>query len=532
MDQLTTGTSANRQIARATGTVMAAFALSNLVGLVRQILILRAFGTDRALDAFYAASTYPDLIFSLVAGGALASAFVPTFTGFLARDNPRSAWKLASSVVNIVLLVLIGLSIGSALLAPQIVRYGLAPDFAASEQALAASLLRILLISPAIFGVSGLVMGILNAHQRFLLPALAPSMYWLGMIFGMLFLAPAMGIYGLAWGAVLGAALHLVIQMPDLIKLPARSYLAGLGLDNPAVREVGRLMVPRLLGVGVVQLNFVVNVIIASGLTEGSLSAIKSAWQVMTMPEVVIAQAIAIAALPTFSAQVGRGDTAAMRSSLAATLRGMVLLSLPASLGLILLRRPLIALLFQRDAFDPHSTDLVAWALLWYAAGLLGHNLVEILSRAFYALHDTKTPVLVGAGAMTLNVVFSFGFTAAFAEIGWMPHGGLALSNSAATALEMTALLLLMRRRLNGLQGGGVGRSLTQAASAALLMSLSLLLWLQLRAPVWLLGLGGAALGVAVYFAALRALKVPELDAVYRGVMRRLRPGRSPGGVV
>jgi putative peptidoglycan lipid II flippase len=275
----------------------------------------------------------------------------------------------------------------------------------------------------------------------------------------------------------------------------------------------------------------VVNVIIASGLAAGSLAAIKSAWQVMTMPEVVIAQAIAIAALPTFSAQVGRGDTAAMRSSLAATLRGMVLLSLPASLGLILLRHPLIALLFQRGAFDPHSTDLVAWALLWYAAGLLAHNLVEILSRAFYALHDTKTPVLVGTGAMTLNVVFSLGFTVAFAKIGWMAHGGLALANSAATALEMTALLLLMRRRLNGLQGAGVGRSLLQAASAALIMSLSLLVWLRVQAPDWLLGLGGAAIGITVYFAALWGLRVPEVDVAYRGIMRRLRAGRTPEGI-
>jgi putative peptidoglycan lipid II flippase len=503
---------------------MLAFALSNLVGLVRQVLILRAFGTDLALDAFYAASTYPDLIFSLVAGGALASAFIPTFTGFLAKDERKSAWKLASSVANLILLTLSGLSIVSAWLAPAIIRYFLAPDFSVSEQSLAASLLRILLIAPAIFGVSGLLMGILNAHQRFLLPALAPSMYWLGMIFGMVFLVPTMHIYGLAWGAVLGAALHLVVQIPDLLKLPARSYLATLGLDFPAVREVGRLMGPRLLGVAVVQLNFVVNVIIASGLAEGSLSAIKSAWQVMTMPQVVIAQAIAIAALPTFSAQAGRGQTNEMRSSLAATLRGVMFLSLPASLGLVLLRQPLVALLFQRGAFDAHSTDLVAWALMWYAVGLIGHNVVEILSRAFYALHDTKTPVLVGTAAMTLNVVFSIAFSVAFSRIGWMPHGGLALANSSATALEMTALLLLMRQRLKGLDGGNIRRSLAQAASGVIAMSLALLLWLRLPGSSWLIGLGGVALGATVYLLSLWVLRVPELAAVHRALMQRLRP--------
>ncbi len=458
-----------------------------------------------------------------MAGGALASAFIPTFTGFLAKEDRASAWKLASSITNLILLTLSGLSLISAWLAPQIIRYILAPDFSASEQQLAASLLRVLLVSPAIFGISGLLMGILNSHQRFLLPALAPSMYWLGMIFGMIFLVPSMHIFGLAWGAVLGAALHLAVQIPDLLKLPARTYLPGLGFANPSVREVGRLMGPRLLGVAVVQLNFVVNVIIASGLAEGSLSAIKSAWQVMTMPQVVIAQAIAIAALPTFSAQAARGATGEMRSSLAATLRGVVFLSLPASLGLILLRRPLVALLFQRGAFDAHSTDLVAWALLWYAAGLIGHNVVEILSRAFYALHDTKTPVFVGAAAMTLNVVFSFAFAAGFARLGWMPHGGLALANSLATALEMTALFILMRRRLKGIDGSTIWRGFAQAALGTLGMGLVILLWSGASGSVWLFGLGGVALGGAAYGLAMWVLKVPELATALDALARRLK---------
>ncbi|HVN16787.1 MAG TPA: murein biosynthesis integral membrane protein MurJ [Anaerolineales bacterium] len=516
---------ANRQIARAAGTIMAAFALSNLIGLVRQILISRAFGTDQAIDAFYAASTYPDLIFSLVAGGALSSAFIPTFTGFLAKEDRTSAWKLASSIINLILILLTALSIVSAIFSTQIIRYILAPDFSASQQALAASLLRVLLISPAIFGVSGLLMGILNAHQRFLLPALAPSMYWIGMIFGLIVLVPSMGIYGLAWGAVVGAFFHLAVQIPDLIRLPVRTYLFTLGLDNPAVREVGRLMGPRLLGVAVVQLNFVVNVIIASGLSEGSLSAIKYAWQVMTMPEVVIAQAIAIAALPTFSAQAALGNTDHMRSSLAATLRGVLFLSLPASLGLILLRQPLISALFQRGTFDAHSTDLVAWALLWYAAGLLGHNVVEVLSRAFYALHDTKTPVFVGAAAMTLNVILSFAFAALFSRIGWMPHGGLALANSFATALEGSTLFILMRGRLKGIEGKSVADGFLRALGASLGMTIVLVIWMQAFGSLnrWIVALGGVALGGVVYALVMWMLKVPEIKMLTVAVSNRLK---------
>src|SRR5512133_2890658 len=184
---------------------MFAVVLSNLVGLVRQILISRAFGTDKAIDAFYAASTYPDLIFSLVAGGALSSAFLPTFTGFLAREERADACNLASAITNLILFILIVLSIISSIFSLQIVKYILARGFLPEQQTLTAAILRVLLIAPAIFGVSGLLMGILNAHQKFLLPALAPSMYWLGMIFGLIFLVPSMGVFGLAWGAVFGA---------------------------------------------------------------------------------------------------------------------------------------------------------------------------------------------------------------------------------------------------------------------------------------------------------------------------------------
>src|SRR6266498_2130017 len=507
---------------------MFAFILSNLIGLVRQILISRAFGTDKSIDAFYAASTYPDLIFSLVAGGALSSAFLPTFTGLLAREERAGAWKLAASITNLILLILISLSVLSSIFSLQIVKYILARGFSPEQQILTASLLRVLLIAPAIFGVSGLLMGILNAHQKFLLPALAPSMYWLGMIFGLIFLVPSIGVFGLAWGAVLGAALHLAVQIPGLLQLPLRAYHFTLGLDNLSVREVARLMGPRLLGVAIVQLNFVVNTMIASGLAVGSLAAIKYAWQIMTMPQVVIAQAIAIAALPTFSAQAAKNQTDDMRSSLAATLRGVILLSLPATIGLILLRQPIIAALFQHGEFTARSTEMVAWALLWYTTGLLGHAIVEILSRAFYALHDTKTPVIVGTIAMGLNVIFSFGLAWVFSQIGWMPHGGLALANSFATALEAAVLFILMRKRLNGIEGKSILDGTLRVSAAALGMAIGLWLWIQATGGMnrWVIALGGVALGGVIYLVGVVILRVPEIQMLIGIVSKRLH--RSP----
>jgi putative peptidoglycan lipid II flippase len=505
---------------------MAAFVLSNLMGLVRQILVSRAFGTGAEMDAFNAAARLPDLLFSLVAGGALASAFIPTFTGMLARDETRDAWKLASSIANLAGALLVATSALAALLAPQLVRnvlYGLVPDLDPAQAELTTSLLRIMLLSPFLFGISGLVMGILNAHQVFLLPALAPTMLWLGMIFGVLVLSPRWGIHGLAWGYVLGAMLHLGVQIPGLLRLSGR-YFATLGLHLASVREVARLMGPRLLGVAVVQLNFVVNTILANAQPEGSLSAIQVAWAVMTMPQVVIAQAIAIAALPTFSSQAATGRLDEMRASLATTLRGVILLALPASLGLVLLRQPLVALLFERGEFDSHSTGLVAWALLWYAAGLVGHSVVEIISRAYYALHDTRTPVFIGAAAMSLNLVFSLIFPSLFLRIGWAPHGGLALANSLATALEMIPLLLLMRRRLNGLDGRNILNGAGQAAAATLAMALGLVAWTALTKsqPAWLIAAGGVLVGGGLYGLAVLGLGVREVKSAARELQRRL----------
>lgn len=513
------------QIARAAGVVMAAFVLSNLIGLVRQMLVSQAFGTTTELDAFNAAATYPDLIFSLVAGGALASAFVPTLTGLITRGERQAGWRLSSAIINLVFLILSILSLVSAFLAPQIVNLILAPNNPPQVQELTADLLRILLIAPTIFGVSGLIMGILNAHQVFLWPALAPSMLWIGMIIGVLFLAPGMGIFGLAWGYVLGALLHFGIQLPGLFRLPARRFYRTLGISNVAVREVGRLMGPRLLGVAAVQLNFVVNTVLAFGMAEGSLAALKYAWAIMTMPQVVIAQAIAIAALPTLSAQVANGKLNEMSSTLASTLRGVILLALPASLGLILLRMPVIELLFQRGAFSAESTELVAWALLWYTAGLLGHSVVEILSRAFYALHDTKTPVLISIGAMGLNIAFSLAFPGLFNRLGWFPFGGLALANSLATAIEMVILWILMRRRLGSLQESFIFDGALKSGLAGLLMSLALWGWLiitQQQSP-WLVGIGGILIGGSIFGLLLWLLRIHELRVFIQAMQARLK---------
>lgn len=505
---------------RAALIVMAGFAMSNVVGLIRWVLVSQAFGTSAELDAFTAANRLPEFLFNLMAGGALASAFVPAFTEFLIKRKAEQAWRLASSIANLVFLALTLAAAAAWVTAPSWVP--LLPFEDPSQIPLTISLLRILLISSVVFGLSGLLMGILNAHQHFLLPALAPTSLWIGWIVGILALVPSMGIHGLAWGAVLGSFLHLAVQMPGLRGRGAM-YVPTLGLTDPAVRKVGALMAPRLVGVSVVQLNFIVNVVLAAGMPTGSLSAVNYGFTIMLMPQVIIAQAIAIAALPTFSAQAARGDRDQLRLTLARTLRSVLYLSLPATIGLILLREPIIALLLERGSFDAESTRLVSWALLWYTAGLVGHAFVEVVSRAFYAMQDTRTPVILGSAAMTLNIILSVALAALFTRVGLMPHGGLALANSASTAIESVGLLILMRGRLKGLDFKRVSSGVLATLASSVIMAVFLWWWLSATAGSgpWLRGLGGVVLGGGLYWVITLVLRAPEATELPAALFHR-----------
>jgi putative peptidoglycan lipid II flippase len=527
-----TESNSNQQIARAAGVVMFAMSLGQIVGLARGIIVARVFGASIELDAFFAANRVSETLFLLVAGGALGSAFIPMFSGLLAKGEKESAWRLASSIANAVTLTLSILAALVAIFAPQVVRYALAPGLADDPHifSLTINLLRIQLISAILFGIGGLIIGILNAYQTFLIPALTPALYQLGIIIGALFFAPSMGIYGLAWGVVLGAALYLAVQIPSLIKLITGHWSLvtnpfSLNLHDSNVRQVLLLMGPRLIGVAVVQLNFWVNTWLASKMASGSVSGLYYGFSLMLTAQSVIAQSVAIAAMPTFSAQHALGQQDEMRGSLAASLRGVILLALPSSVGMMILRAPAVALLYQRGEFDSRAVEIVSWALLWYGAGVMGHSIMEVLTRAFYAQHDTKTPVIIGSVAMGLNVLFSVLFAKWFEAIGWMPHGGLALANSFATALEATALFIVMRKRLNGIEGDHILRGAIPATIASIVMTLSLYGWLYAgkNLSVWILAPAGMILGVAVYFAALFILRVPELGYIVNGITRRLK---------
>lgn len=412
------------------------FAAAKFTGVLDDFIVARVFGAGRELDAYYAAFGLPDLLFTLIAGGALAAAFIPVFSSYLVSGDRAAAWQLASSVINLAFTFTLIAAGGVALIAPWLVRHILAPGFEPDQQLLTANLMRIILISTAIFSVSGIAMSALHAHQHFLLPALAPVMYNLGIIGGALFLVRPLGVYGLAVGVVVGAAMHLLIQVPGLIRFGAR-WSPCYNLAHPGLRRVLVLLGPRLLGLGIVQLNMLIINRLASQTGEGSVTALALAWRLMQMPETIIATAIGTAVFPTLSQLAAQNRRAELRATMRQALLVIAALSAPAALALILLRQPLAALAFGAD-----NAALVAAALQFYALGLVGHSTLEVAARTFYAQQDTRTPLIIAAVAMTL------GIGASRALMRSLGYGGLALGNAIGFTVEAAALIWLAEQRL------------------------------------------------------------------------------------
>jgi putative peptidoglycan lipid II flippase len=517
-----------RQIAQAAGIVMIAYVMSGVLGVVRQSVIAAMFGAGAKLDAFTAAQRVPETLFVLVAGGALGSAFIPVFTRFLALNDEDAAQRLANGVITLLVPVATVLAVLVFIFATPIVDYLLVPEAAPQTQALTVELMRIMLLTVIVFGVSGLAMGVLNARQHFLAPALAPSMYNVGLIFGALVLARHENVHGLAWGAVLGSVLHLGVQLPVLLRMHFR-FRPLVSLNVPGVREVLLLMGPRVLGQGVVMVNFWVNTALASGMMTGSVAALGVAFTLMFTVLGVLGQSVGTAVFPTLSTLSAQHDTSEFRRTLAGALSSVLFLSIPAGIGLAVVSQPLIALLYQRGEWTSTATAGTAWALALFSIGLAGHGVLEILVRAFYALRDTWTPVKVGVVAMALNIVLSLALIRAFGypdstNFARGPFGGLALAMSIATGIESTTLWIILRRRTDGIEERRVLGSAARTLIASLIMAAAAGGFLYALPDLVLLfrTLGAIGIGAVVFGIAALALDVEEAELIRR-VLRRVR---------
>ncbi len=514
-----------RRLAQAALVVLTGFLASRLLGVIRQMVVAAHFGTDPSYAAYLTAIALPDLVFQVMVGGAVGSAFIPVFKGYLTRDQVSEAWRVTSSVINLGVLVTGITSIILAIFAQPVIGL-MTPGQAIDPQVreLAASLTRILLISPAIFAASTFVSSALNSYHRFAVAALAPLMYNLAIILGAVFLSGPLGIYGLAIGAVSGALLHLLVQAPALWRLGMR-WQPIVDWRQAGVREVGRLFAPRVLGLSVVQLNQMLSgIVFASFVGTQSIPYLNYAWQMIMMP-LALAMAVGTAVFPTLSEESALERQSEMQQVFVLSLRMILFLSIPASIGLMVLGEPLIRLFFERGEFRSESTVGTAFALVFYAIGLAGHATVEIVDRVFYAMHDTRTPVLVAISAVGVNVVLSLALMQTP-----ITYGGLALANSVAALIEASVLIRLVSHRLPSFDAGNVGISALRSLAASLVMGLPLM-WLAGRLqPVagryGTLGeaglvIGAAILGAVVYGGVSLLFQADELDVMRRVVRRR-----------
>jgi putative peptidoglycan lipid II flippase len=510
--------SRQRHIARNVLLVSGLFALAAAAGLFRNMIIGRTFGIGAGLDAYYAAFKLPDLLFTIVAGGALATAFIPVFADFLAEDDRRDAWRLAAAITNWVVLIVGLLAIIAALIAPWLVSTVIAPGFSPEAQAQTVTVMRIVLISTVVFGISAVQGSVLQGFKHFLLPALAAVVYPLAIAAAALWLAPRWGIVGLAVGAVIGSVLHLAVKVPGLIRYGFR-WWPILHASRGAVKRVAYLMGPRVLDLALFHVTLLATTNLASRLGAGSVSSLEWGWDAMQLPETIIGTAFGLVAFPTLAELAARHDTGGLRRTLSESLRVVLALAVPAAAGLLLLGRPLLALLYQRGEFDAAVTNAVYTALRFYALGLAGHACLELAARAYFALQDTITPLLIAALSAATNIGLSL---ILMRPLG---YGGLALANSLAVTGEVLLLLFVLRGRIGGVEGRALAGSLARTLAATAVMSAVILVTSSIAARAGLgnlmtlaeCGVAGAAtyllmawvLRIDTLFSFIRALGIP-----------------------
>ncbi|MFN8593947.1 MAG: murein biosynthesis integral membrane protein MurJ [Thermomicrobiales bacterium] len=519
-----------RSLARSAGIVAGAFVLSRALGLLREIIIARQFGTSEALSAYVSAFRIPDLLFLVIMAGAFGSAFIPVFSGFLGDGEEESAWNLASVVLNISGIVVVILSAAVWLTAPQLVEWIVAPNASPTAQEITTNCMRILLLSPIFLGFGIAAKGILEGQELFTLPAFAPVIYNGATIAGALLLGPIYGVYGVTVGVVAGAIGFLLVQIPGLVRSRMR-YRPIFNLRTVGLAEVARLLGPRLIGQAAFQINFIAVTNLAWRTGEQSVSALNYAWQLLMLPHGILALSVSTVILPTLSRFWQAGDVPAFRQTFIGALKPLVFLSLPAAVMLFAFRVPIVQSLFQTGAFSAESTSLVAVPLAFLAAGLVSYALVEALTRAFYAMHDTRTPVITGIAIIAINIA-----------LGWflldrMGYVALALALSASTTIEAVVLVLMLERRLGGVGasfGGWLASVLAATALTGIAAAILAPVAIEASAPgsaPRLIQLAVVSLTLLVvglvYLGSAWILHVPELTLLIEKLTRRL-PGIRP----
>lgn len=519
---MTTGS----KIARAAGFVMVTTLVARLLGFVREMVIYTWFGQSYATDAYNAAFSVPDFIYLLMVGGALSTSFIPVFSRYLANHEDEEAWQVASIVLNFtVLFSFILIVLGIIYTRPLITV--LAPDLPPNYISLTVLLTRVMFIQTFFMVLNGISMGILNSKQHFTTPALGSILYNIGIIGIGVALAQRWGIIAFSIGVVAGSALSFLVQVPALFRSGMR-YSFTFNFKHPGFKQIMYLMAPVILGLSITQINLFVTQNLASGLAEGSISALRLSQRIMALPIGIFGTSIATVLFPTMTAQIARQETTAFKRTFSLGLRGTLLISIPAGVGLIALREPIIQLLFQQGHFTAADTSATAWALLFYSVGMFAYSSLQLVTRVFYSMQDTLTPVIVGVISIAINIGASVWL------IKPMQQSGLALAYSIAGIINLLLLLVIFKWRQKGIDGFRILRSLVISTGASILMYFAVQFTVNGLAPMlhWAPKLNqliivstGMTVGIVVYSAIVLYFRLEESQLVLSLLKRAVHGG-------
>ncbi|HBG15751.1 MAG TPA: murein biosynthesis integral membrane protein MurJ [Firmicutes bacterium] len=514
------------QLARTAGMISGMILLSRLLGFVREAITATFFNRAET-DPFFAAFTIPDFMYYLLVGGALSAAFIPLFSEYLAKGEEEEGWRMATTFMNLTVLLLACFSVLGMLFARQLAPLQ-AYQMKEGKLELLVELTRMMF--PAVFftALAGLMGGVLNSYQKFFIPVLGPVLYNIGIIFGAWFLGPRFGIKGMAFGVVIGAIVNFLTQATFVFKITKGYNLFYVDLKHPGFKRMLVLMLPALLGLSATQLNIWATTNMASALPEGCITYLRLAQRLVLLPLGIFAMAVSTAFFPTLSQLTAVGKWEEFKESLSLGIRVIMFITIPSAFGFISMRTEIIRLLYERGEFTSFQTEMTAYALLFYSLGLFAHGAIQILPRGFYALKDTITPVKVTIVTVILSILLNFFFL----KYTNLQHGGLALSFSLMGVANMLLSLFLLRKKIGGIKGDKIIKTCIQSVLAAAGMGLGI--WRLL--PFWnsfLSGLGltrnlfnllqvmgGIVFGLVFYLSLTCLMKMEETKLLKKLIIR------------
>ena len=506
-------------ILSAASVLMVAVFLSRVLGLLRDRFLAGAFfdaNTAWQLDVYFAAFRLPDMIFQLLVVGALSAAFIPVFTDYLVKDK-KQAWHLASTIITLGTILFFCFAAILIIFAKPLSQL-IAPSFSPTEISLMTNLTRLLVVAQGAFVVSNFLTGILQSHRHFIVPALSPIAYNLGIIFGILTLSSRFGIYGPALGVLIGAFLHLIVQLP-LAKKIGFTFKPSFDIKNKGVRRIGRLMLPRTLALAVSQIELTVAVFIATSLSSGSLAIFYFAQHLNALPVGLFGATIGQAALPTLSREYNLKSLEKFKSLFLSSLKQVLYLSLPAGMMLLVLRLPAVRLAFGTRNFPWEATLLTGKVVALFALSVFAQSAIQILVRGFYAIGNTRLPFFIGAVAVVINVILSFFFTFSLN----LNVLGLALAISLSVFFHAGLLMFFFAKTLGGFSKKDLLHPFMKMSLATIITGASL--WIPLRIldlyilntaktiDLIILVLVTSSIGLFVYISLSKFLKIEELNS-------------------